>query len=197
MSEPGNASAVSRIGMSERNYAAHAGISRGAVQKARSSGRLVLHAGGSIDAAASDARRAQATNPAMQRGRHSAASRAVPSAAVEAVAGTLREHAATPSPSAGGMSFLQARTANEVLKAQERKIKVEKMKGELVDLAMVKAQVFRLGRQERDAWQNWPSRVGALMAAELSVDPHALETILARYVRQHLNELADFVLTIN
>ena len=43
-----------RAGLSEREYAAHAGISRGAVQKARASGRLVLHADGSIDAAASD-----------------------------------------------------------------------------------------------------------------------------------------------
>jgi hypothetical protein len=41
-----------RLGMSEREYAAHAGISRGAVQKARASGRLVLHGDGSIDAAA-------------------------------------------------------------------------------------------------------------------------------------------------
>ena len=31
-------------GMSERGYAAHAGLSRGAIQKAKSSGRLVLHA---------------------------------------------------------------------------------------------------------------------------------------------------------
>ena len=39
-----------RAGMSEREYAAHACISRGAVQKARASGRLVLHADASIDA---------------------------------------------------------------------------------------------------------------------------------------------------
>jgi hypothetical protein len=38
---------------------------RGAVQKARTSGRLVLHADGSIDAAASDARQAQATDRRM------------------------------------------------------------------------------------------------------------------------------------
>jgi hypothetical protein len=38
---------------------------RGAVQEARTSGRLVLHADGSIDAAASDARRAQATDRRM------------------------------------------------------------------------------------------------------------------------------------
>lgn len=50
-------------GMSERDYAAHAGLSRGGVQKARKAGRLVLHDDGSIDAAASDARRAAATDP--------------------------------------------------------------------------------------------------------------------------------------
>jgi hypothetical protein len=37
----------------------------GAVQKARTSGRLVLHADGSIDAAASDARQAQAPHRGM------------------------------------------------------------------------------------------------------------------------------------
>ena len=38
-------------GMSERQYAAHVGLSRGAIQKAKAAGRLVLHADGSIDAA--------------------------------------------------------------------------------------------------------------------------------------------------
>ena len=53
-------------GMSERAYAAHAGLSRGAIQKARKSGRLVLFADGSIDAAASDASRAATTDPDQQ-----------------------------------------------------------------------------------------------------------------------------------
>ena len=53
-------------GMSERAYAAHVGLSRGAIQKARKSGRLVLFADGSIDAAASDARRAATTDPDQQ-----------------------------------------------------------------------------------------------------------------------------------
>ena len=85
--------------MSEREYAAHAGVSRGAVQKARTSGRLVLHADGSIDATASDARRAQATDPSMRRGRHAASLRPVPEAAVGAVAETLREQG-LPAPQA-------------------------------------------------------------------------------------------------
>ena len=54
-------------GMSERQYAAHVGLSRGAIQKAKDTGRLVRHADGSIYAAASDARRAAMTDPAKQR----------------------------------------------------------------------------------------------------------------------------------
>ena len=195
MSSSASPAPARRLGMSERDYAAHAGISRGAVQKARSSGRRVLPAAGSTDAAASDARRPQATNPAMQRGRHSAASRAVPTAAVEAVAGTLREHAATSSPTAGGMTYLQARTANEVLKAQERKIKVEALKGTLIDAEEAGAAVFRMARQARDAWQNWPSRVSALMAAELGVDEHVMHTVLAREVREQLQEISEMDFT--
>ncbi|MFP1646767.1 hypothetical protein ACK8OU_20205, partial [Defluviimonas sp. KMU-169] len=54
-------------GMSERQYAAHVGLSRGAIQKAKETGRLVLHADGSIDAAASDRRRAETTDPSKIR----------------------------------------------------------------------------------------------------------------------------------
>ena len=51
-------------GLSERQYAARVGLSRGAIQKAKEAGRLVLHADGSIDAEASDQRRAAMTDPA-------------------------------------------------------------------------------------------------------------------------------------
>jgi hypothetical protein len=180
-----------RLGMSERAYAAHAGISRGAVQKARISGRLVLHGDGSIDAAASDARRAQATDPAMQRSRQRSSLRPVPEATVGAVAQTLREQGLPVPVAAGGMTYLQARTANEVLKAQERRIRLQKLKGEVVDRARAIALVFRLARQERDAWAGWPARVAAMMAADLGIGAHAMQTVLETQVRQHLAELAD------
>ena len=97
---------------------------------------------------------------------------------------TLREHGEPVA--AGGMTFMQARTANEVLKAQERRLRLQQMKGELVDRAKAVAQVFRLARDERDAWVNWPARVTAMMAAELEVDQHRLHTVLERQVREHL-----------
>ena len=54
-------------GMSERQYAAHVGLSRGAIQKAKTAERLVLFADGSIDAEASDVRRAETTDPSKTR----------------------------------------------------------------------------------------------------------------------------------
>lgn len=56
---------------------------------------------------------------------------------------------------------------------------------------MVKTQVYRLGRQVRDSWLNWPARVSALMAADLGIDEHALHQALERYVREHLNDIGE------
>jgi hypothetical protein len=184
-----------RLGLSEREYACRAGISRGAVQKARQSGRLVLHADGSIDASASDARRAQATDPSKQHSHEPSPRRGykpVPDAAVGAVAETLKEQGLM-APQASGMTFLQARTANEVLKARLRRMELQQKEGELVDRARAVALVFRLARQERDVWLGWPARVAALMAAELGVGAHALQTVLEGHVREHLGQLGDMM----
>ncbi|HVL21663.1 MAG TPA: hypothetical protein VM422_11910 [Amaricoccus sp.] len=181
-------------GMSERDYAARAGLSRGAIQKAKAAGRLVLHPDGSIDPEASDARRATATDPSKQRPAPPTPVqpklKPVPNAAISAVGDTLREHG-LPSPSGGGATFLQAKTANEVLKSQERRLKLQKLKGELVDRARAEALVFRLARETRDAWVNWPARAAALIAAELGIEPAAMQKVLEAHVRAHLDELAE------
>jgi hypothetical protein len=178
-------------GMSERDYAARAGLSRGAIQKAKAAGRLVLNSDGSIDPEASDARRASGTDPSKQRVAPAEAPtmKPVPTAALTAVGDTLREHGLPP-PATGGATFLQAKTANEVLKSQERRLKLQKLKGELVDRAQAEALVFRLARQERDAWVNWPARAAALIAAEVGLEPAAMQKVLEAHVRAHLDELA-------
>ena len=185
-------------GMSERQYAAHVGLSRGAVQKAKETGRLVQHADGSIDAVASDTRRAAMTDPAKQRGAKATTSppaapklKPVPDTALSAVGETLREHGLVPPVTGGSTTFLQARTANEVLKAQERKLKLAKLKGALIDRDRVTALVFRLAREERDAWVTWPARAAALMASELSVAPAAMQKVLEKHVRTQLDDLAE------
>lgn len=178
-------------GMSERQYAARIGMSRGAVQKAKAAGRLVLHADGSIDPVASDKRRAAMTDPSKRRPGPASGVKAVPQAAVAAVGDTLKEQGmAGPAPG-GNTTFLQAKTAHEVLKAQERRLRLSKLKGELVDRDRATALIFRLAREERDAWVNWPARVAALMAAELGAETAVMQKVLETHVRAHLEELAQ------
>ena len=184
-------------GMSERQYAAHVGLSRGAIQKAKDTGRLVLFADGSIDAVASDERRATMTDPAKSRATPSATKatapkmKPVPEAAVAAVGETLRDEGLPAPVAGGGTTFLQAKTANEVLKAQERRLRLQKLKGELIDRARALSLVFRLARQERDVWVNWPARAAALMAADLGVEPAAMQKVLEKHVRAQLDDLAE------
>src|SRR6056297_682033 len=186
-------------GMSERQYAAHVGLSRGAIQKAKAADRLVLHEDGSIDAAASDRLRAEATDPSKTRKPPAPKLKPVPAAAVAAVGDTLREQGLTAPAVGGGTTFLQAKTANEVLKAQERRIRLQKLKGELVDRARAEMLMFRLARDERDAWVTWPARVSALMASELTaalgdaceVEAAQMQKVLEAHVRAQLYSLAE------
>ena len=90
-------------------------------------------------------------------------------------------------------TYIQAKTANEVLKAQTNKVRLKQLQGELIERREVEARVFRLARTERDAWLSWPARISSQMASELKVDTHTLHTILERYVREHLTELAEIV----
>lgn len=73
----------------------------------------------------------------------------------------------------------------------------------LIDRARAETLVFRLARQERDTWVTWPTRVAALMAAQLSAElektsghPVTIETailqrVLETHVREQLDALAD------
>ena len=188
---------------SNRGLARQLGVSETAVRRAEKAGRIRREADGAWDPAKVKAAWSDNTDPAQQRSEPSAGNgsrraarrtvKPVPEAALGAVRDTLREHGEPIA--AGGMTFMQARTANEVLKAQERRVRLQRMKGELVDRAKAVAQVFRLARDERDAWVNWPARVAAMMAAELEVDTHKLHTVLERHVRDHLAELGDITRT--
>lgn len=170
-------------GMSERDYSTHSGLSRGAIQKAKQTGRMVLFADGSIDAAASDARRAGTTDPDQQR---------------RSVGGD--NGLSGPGDSS---SYLKARTALTVYQAQERQLAIQKKKGTLVDRARAETLVFRLARQERDVWVTWPARVAAVMAAQVAaevetatgasvtIETAILQRVLETHVREQLDALAD------
>jgi hypothetical protein len=126
------------------------------------------------------------TRPGRDRAIQAAASRLprilrpVAEAAVGSVRETLKEQGF---PSSGNLTVVQARTAHEIAKAHLARLRLQERRGELVNRVSAAALVFRLAREERDAWINWPARVAALMAAELGVEAHPMQKALETHVR--------------
>ena len=74
----------------------------------------------------------------------------------EAALGSVRETLKEQGLPTGKISFVEARTAHEIAKAHLARPRLQEKKGALIDRARAMALVFRLARQERDAWITWP-----------------------------------------
>lgn len=182
------------MGLSIRAYARHRGVSHVAVKKAIDTGRITPEDDGTIEPNRADLEWAQNTastrKPAATPVLPAPSAKPSRPASRDAVPEVTPEVAA-PALSAGGTSLLQARTVNEVVKAQTNKVRLAQLKGDLVDRSQAIAHVFRLARTERDAWLNWPARISAEMAAKLEIDAHELHVALESAVREHLIELGE------
>ncbi len=172
------------MGISIRAYARHRGVSDAAVRKAIAAGRITPEADGTVDPDRADAEWARNT----EAPRTGTRTRPVRAAAPAEGGQTPDGPASSPT---GGTSLLQARTVNEVVKAQTNKVRLARLKGELVDRSQAIAHVFVLARAEREAWLNWPARVSAQMAATLGIDAHTMHVALESAVREHLQELGE------
>jgi len=170
------------MGLSIRAYARHRGVTDTAVHKAIRAGRITPEPDGTIDSDRAD----------RDWARNSIAPKAGTRTQAVKVAAPADGGVAPSSPTgSGGTSLLQARTVNEVVKAQTNKVRLARLKGELVDRPQAIAHVFKLARSERDAWLNWPARVSAQMAAKLGVEAHTMHVALEAAVREHLQELGE------
>lgn len=185
------------MGLSIRAYARHRGVTDTAVHKAIRSGRINALADGTIDPDQADAQWARNTSAPKTGTQRPTVKVKVPevdgdgggdSAGDRGGAGATSN---TSSGGGGGTSLLQARTVNEVVKAQTNKVRLARLKGELIDRPQAIAHVFKLARSERDAWLNWPARVSAQMAAKLKLDAHTMHVALENAVREHLQELGN------
>jgi hypothetical protein len=174
------------MGLSVREYSRRRGVSHTAVRKAVLAGRIPQEPDGTIDPVKANAAWDAQTDPAR---------RAAPAPRTGATApAPTREAPIAPAPTAPApntTNFAQARTMHEIAKAQRARLQVDRLKEEVVDRARALALVFKLARQERDAWITWPARVAAQMAAEAGIDPHMMQTLLEAHVRSHFEELAE------
>jgi hypothetical protein len=183
------ASAMGTRVASQREVARRLGISHTALQKAQRSGRIAPEPDGGWDVEKVRAQLARTADPARKTGGMATPTPPSPRPAAKPLPIGAPAPALDPPPS--GSSYHTARTANEVLKAQERKLRLEERKGQLVDKARALLLVHRLAKEERDAILGWPARVAAEMAAELGVDAHRLQMMLDARLRTLLAERND------
>ena len=143
------------MGISIRAYARQRGVSDTSVHKAIKAGRIALESDGSIDVERADAHWSDRTDPSQQRAKPTKAFNAksgapeVTHVPQKAAAPNLSQRSgpteAEPSLAmSGSATFVQARTANEVIKAQTNKVKLSRMKGELIERKLADDTAFIL-----------------------------------------------------
>ena len=176
--------------LSQRAYAVHRGCDPKEVRQALKDGKIRLELNGYIDVKKADASWAAGTNPASNsKPGAKPGQKAVTNDAVKAARDVLR--AAGGRVGDGPMTFTEARTANEIVKAQMGSIRLAERRGELINKASADAIAFEWSRRVRDALVTWPARISATLAAELGCSPHSLETALDRQVRALLTSLSS------
>ena len=187
------------MGLSIRAYARHRGVTDTAVHKAIRSGRIEALPDGTIDSDLADAQWARNTSAPKTGTQRPTVKVKVPEVDGDSAGdrGGAGASSNTSSGGGGGTSLLQARTVNEVVKAQTNKVRLARLKGELIDRPQAIAHVFKLARSERDAWLNWPARVSAQMAAKLEIDAHTMHVALENAVREHLQELGNLQASVD
>lgn len=170
-----------RQGVSQRQYAAHAGVSLGLVQKMNRQGRLVKHEDGSVNLEATDAMRARTEGP-NSKGQQEGP----PEPSFEEAA-----HGDSAESVGDGDSYSEARRVGQIIKVRREKLALDTERGALVDADRARKLAFEMFRLERDAWLNWPARVAAVMASELGVEASEMERVLDSHVREHLADIAE------
>lgn len=196
------------VGISIREFARRDGCSDKLVRRALESGHLQSLSDGRIDPAlvgsgwrktnrrGADTPADTADCPHFVRTHVSAVSAPVPDAphapeipptAVDAVTSEQTELLLR----SGLMSLVEAERAKENALALKHIIGARRAAGDVIEIAMAEAVLFEGARAARDAWLNWPARVGPLIAAELNAAADKVTEALTRHVHQQLVELGE------
>ncbi|VVE01779.1 hypothetical protein [Pandoraea terrigena] len=90
-----------------------------------------------------------------------------------------------------GMSFDEVRRLKEVYLVLLNRLEFEQKSGALIDLETASTILFEEFRAARDAWLNWPTRIGPMLAADLGIDADKVTTALSAYVHKQVTDLGD------
>lgn len=91
----------------------------------------------------------------------------------------------------GLVTYGEALERKENYLALLRKLEYEKKSGSLVELSVAERALFEGARAARDAWLNWPARVGPLIAADLGLEADKVTEVLTEHVHKHIAQLGE------
>lgn len=90
------------------------------------------------------------------------------------------------------MPVEEAKRIKEVYLALLNRLEYEQKSGALVELAVAQAVLFEASRGQRDAWLNWPAKIGPLLAAELGLEEADRVTeALTAHVHKQISDLGE------
>lgn len=89
------------------------------------------------------------------------------------------------------VDYAEALRLKENWLAKLRQLEYEVKSGTLIDMADVKAVFFDEFRAQRDAWLNWPTRVGPLLAADLGLEADKVTDALTAHVHKQIADLGE------
>jgi hypothetical protein len=189
------------MGVSRREFAKQIGVSEGAVRKAIQTGRIEALPDGTIDPVAALRAWTSNTDPSRIGLRQTAMPAATTQALVRPVVTSDDAKAAVNlitrilmeegHEDPGKVDYGAARTAETILKARERDLRIAERRKELVPLVSVKQHIEKAFIGYRQAMQRLPSRHVPTMAAELKCDPVLLESLLSKAIAETLRELSS------
>ncbi|MBB5444639.1 MULTISPECIES: hypothetical protein [unclassified Paraburkholderia] len=89
------------------------------------------------------------------------------------------------------LSFDEARRLKENYLGLMAQLEYERKSGSLVELDTATAILFEEFRAQRDAWLNWPTRVGPILAADLGVEADRVVETLTAHVHKQIAQLGE------
>jgi len=168
-------------GMNQTQYGKRIGVSQNRVSAMARADQLVHFADGSIDAEASDVK----LRANMSPGRVRKVIPALPSSQV-----------APASEDGPVLTYVEARTINENLRARAAKLKLAKLKGSLIERELVERQVAEFVAAYKAAAVAFPVRNGPLLAGEFGVPEHAMIQRLEAMIEDLLREVSGAALRL-
>jgi DNA transposition AAA+ family ATPase len=184
---------------SQAEYARRHGVSKQAVSKWIARGWVVL-VDGKVDIAKSDAALAKFRDKSDGRAERGSQPKKVNrkpvdapmvDAAAEEPAQALEQAGQLLASLGAEMTTDEARRVKENYLALSGKLDYEQKAGQLIDLDAARGVMFEEFRRVRDAWQNFPAKYAALIAADLGLEADRVTEVLGGYVHKQIAALGE------